>query len=178
MQRNNVNRRLGCGTIGLGIILLCAAAFILPRFFGGDDFGAQTVPDDSGDVVDVDNDNDGDFDTNTTGNADLGNLVVTNAVDRDGCPTDDVGTLENVDSFYVVAPNSAVDEGVDVFARLYRDNTAIEDVPIITADQDYVSTCINFIFEKTDGSTFERGDYEVEFWVNGNAYDSVTFRIE
>jgi hypothetical protein len=177
MQRNNVNRRFGCGTIALGVILLCAAAFILPRFFGGDDFGAQTVPDDSGDVVDVDNDGDVE-DVNTTGNVDLGALVVTNAVDRDGCPTDDVSVLENVDSFYVVAPNSAVDAGTDVFARLYQDNTAIEDVPIITADQDYTNTCINFIFEKTDGTAFEPGDYEVEFWVNGNAADSVTFRVE
>jgi len=170
----NVNRRWGCGTIALGVILLCAAAFFLPRLFGGgDDYGAQTVPDTgnppSGDVEDV---------NTSSGNADLGSLVVTNAVDRDGCPVDDVSVLENVDSFYVVAPNSAVDQGVDVFARLYQNNTAIEDVPIITADQDYTNTCINFIFERTDGSVFEPGDYEVEFWVNGNAFDSVTFRIE
>ena len=173
MQRN-VNRRLGCGTIALGVILLCAAVFILPRFFGGgNDFEPQTVPD-----TDTDTGNPPVEDVETNGNADLGSLVVTSGVDRDGCPIDDLGSLESTDSFYVVAPDSVVDQGTDIFARLYRDGTAIEDVPIITADRDYTNTCINFIFEKTDGTNFEPGDYEVEFWVNGNAADSITFRID
>ena len=173
---NSRNKRFGCGTIGLLVVFLCAGALLLPRLFGGvfggdnTDIGAQSVPTSPADV-------DNPPVVNSTGNVDLGPLVVTTAVDRDGCPVDDVNRLDNVDAFYVVAPNSEVAANTDVFARLYRDGGAVEDVPIITADRDYSNTCINFIFEHLDGS-FPPGEYEVEFWVNGNAYDSVTFRID
>jgi len=85
--------------------------------------------------------------------------------------------LRNVDRFYVVALNSEVPEGTTIFARLYRDGEAIEDLPAITSNQDYNNSCINFVFETSDGDNFESGDYEAEFFVNGNSYNSVDFSI-
>jgi hypothetical protein len=171
-MKNKGMPKLGFGTIALGAIALCAIVLLIPRLFGGDDSAdvePQSVPQRSEPA----NDNTADM-----GDVDLGDLVVATGVDRDGCPTNEVSTLRNVDEFYVVAPNSEVAEGTDIFARLYLDETAVEDVPLITADSDYQNTCINFVFERTDNSNFESGDYEVEFWVNGNAYDSITFRVQ
>ncbi len=39
------------------------------------------------------------------------------------------------------------------------------------------NTCINFVFEPTQGAAFQPGQYEAEFVVNGNQSDSVTFQV-
>jgi hypothetical protein len=164
-------KRWGCGSIALVAVLICGALFLLPRLFGGgdnadpnndtnvdsgDDAGAQSASDD----------------------VRLGTLEISEEVDRDGCPVDSVSSLRNSERFYVVAPNSEVPEGTDIFVRLYQDGVVVEDLPIITADQDYNSTCINFVFETVDGDDFDPGQYEAEFWVNGNSYDSIQFEID
>ncbi|MGB7341256.1 MAG: hypothetical protein WBC91_20330 [Phototrophicaceae bacterium] len=148
----------------IAILVIGAIAYILPQMFGGNN---DTIENDT-DNVSVQSVDDG---------IDLGRAVIAEQADRDGCPVSTTSSLRNVDQFYVIAPDSEVAEGTDIFVRLYRDDIAIEDLPIITADQDYDSTCINFVFETTDGFDFETGNYEAEFWVNGNSYSSVAFTI-
>lgn len=164
-------RKFGCRTIGIGIVIVLAIAVIGPMLFGNgnnnnnDSNNRETT---RGDDVSSQSVDDGIF---------LGPAVVAEQIDRDGCAVNTVSRLNDVDSFYVVAPNSEVPSGTDVFVRLYRDDIAIEDLPVITANQDYDSTCLNFMFETINGQDFENGEYEAEFWVNGNASNTVSFEI-
>jgi hypothetical protein len=165
-QLNTPQRKWGCGTIVVAVLMICGAIYLFPRIFGG---GDNAAPQDNGDNGEVQSNSD---------DIHLGNLELSEQIDRDGCPTDSVSTLRNVDVFYVVAPNSAFPEGTSIFARLYRDGAIIEDLDVITANQDYSNSCISFAFESVDGDNFEAGDYEVEFIVNGNSYDSINFEID
>jgi hypothetical protein len=162
---NKQQQQWGCGSIILAVIVICGAAMLLPRLFG------------SGDNVDDVNTPDA-IAQNEDTNIVLGPLVISEDIDRDGCPVNEVNSLENSSRFYVVAPNSAIPAGTDVFVRLYRDGVAVEDLPLITADQDYSNTCLNFVFETVDGNDFESGQYTAEFWVNGNSYSSIDFDID
>ena len=166
MNKLNKQQQWGCGSIALALIVICGLAIFLPRMFG------------SGDNVDNVNDNVDDAESSGIDeNINLGSLVITEEIDTNGCPLDEVNNLENADRFFVVAPNSSLPEGTDVFVRLYRDGVAVEDLPVITANQDYSNTCLNFVFETVDGDDFEEGDYIAEFWVNGNSYSSIEFEI-
>jgi len=160
---------LGCGTtIALGLLLIVGAIFILPQLTGNNnnDVANDTGNDDVGVAQSVDD------------GIELGPIMISEQIDRDGCPTSTTDELENVDTFYVVAADSEVPEGTDIFVRLYQDGIAVEDLPVITANQNYSNSCINFVFETTDGFAFDEGSYEAEFWVNGNAYDSIRFEIQ
>jgi hypothetical protein len=165
-QLNTPQKKWGCGTIAVVILMVCGAFYLLPQIFGGNNTVNPTdVPDNGG------------ANAQNSSDINLGNLQVSEGINRDGCATSNVSSLSNVASFYVVAPDSAFPNGTTIFARLYRDGTAIEDLPVITANQDYTNSCVNFVFETTNGDNFQSGDYEVEFIVNGNSYDSVTFSI-
>lgn len=166
-KRNDTDDK-GPNKLLLGIVAIAAMIFILPQILGGDALPEQDLPTQDEPQVSTTTDN---------GN-DLGRIVVAENLDRNGCPLDSTSTLSNPNQFYVVAPNSEISEGTDVFVRLYQDGRAVEDLPIITANQDYDNTCINFVFETTDGFAFDRGEYEAEFWVNGNSYDSTYFVIQ
>lgn len=157
----------GCGTIAGIVLLICGALFLLPQFLGGQD------------PVDPTPSNNGESDVlqTNTDYVDLGSLVIAEGIDRDGCAVNTLTSLQNSNRFYVIAPDSELSTGTTVFARLYQDGLAIEDLPLITADQDYSNSCINFLFETVDGTNFEAGQYEAEFWVNGNSYNSVRFNI-
>lgn len=167
-QLNTPKKKWGCGTIAVIVVMICGAIYLFPRLFGG---GEDTAPGNT---------------TSESGNAgaqsassdiNLGSLVIAENIDRDGCAVDNNSSLRNTDQFYVIAPDSEFPAGTTVFARLYRDGLVVEDLPLITADQDYSSSCINFIFETVNGNNFETGKYEAEFWVNGNSYNSITFNI-
>ena len=150
----------------IGIVIVVAAIFILPRLFGNNTSVTPTsVP-----VVQQQS-------QTTNANIQLGAPVSAVGVDRNGCATDRSSTFATSDSIYVVAPNSNVPQGTTMFVRLFRDNNAIEDTPQITADQDYVQNCINFVFQPT-GKDFTPGTYEAQFFVNGNAASSVTFNVQ
>jgi hypothetical protein len=168
MNRMNTNQKWGCGSIALVALVICGAVILLPRLFGSGD-NVNAIPEDS------DTNNDA-----QSANAEifLGDLVLTEQIDSDGCPVDSESSLSNVDSFYVVAPDSSFPEGTTMFVRLYEDGVAIEDLPLITANQDYGDTCVNFVFETVDGSDFDEGEYEAEFWVNGNSYSTIRFNID
>src|SRR5690349_2137831 len=119
MNRMNTNQKWGCGSIGLVALLICGAVFLLPRLFGGDNNNVNTV-DDNGDAQSVD-----------TNDVFLGDLVIAESIDSDGCPVDTVSSLRNTDRFYVVAPDSSFPEGTTMFVRLYEDGVAVEDLPLI-----------------------------------------------
>ncbi|MDX1993698.1 MAG: hypothetical protein SF029_15020 [bacterium] len=179
--------RLDGRTIGIGVLLLLAAVLILPRLFDRSSAGQEedTLP-----QVEQDRSSDSGSSSSGGGSASggssnsgtfdedvfLGNPVAAPAVDRDGCPVETTDDFDATEDVWVVAPDSQIPEGTIIFVRLYRNGTPIEDAPEIQADQDYDSTCINFIFEATDGG-FEAGEYEAEFYVNGNPADTVTFDI-
>ncbi|HEX2907867.1 MAG TPA: hypothetical protein VHO69_13445 [Phototrophicaceae bacterium] len=153
----------------IGLVVIVGALFIIPRLNQG---GAQdeVLP-----TVQAPNSNAPL--NNNTGNAQIGTVLAASGVDRDGCAVNTASVFEPVEQVYVVAENSYVAAGTTVFVRLYQDGQAIEDAPEITADQDYNNSCINFVFEPETGARFERGQYEAEFIVNGNAAASVQFQI-
>lgn len=109
----------------------------------------------------------------------VGRLVSSSGLDSDGCPVDSVSSFNRSDSVYIVAENSDVPAGTDVFARLSREGQPIEDSVLITADQDYENTCIYFEFEATStAEVLDTGSYEAQLIVNGNPGPSVDFRVE
>ena len=157
------NFKLDGKTIAIGLLILVAAVIFLPRLFNT---GATNVEEPTSQPQNQAEDS----------NILLGNPVSAAAVDRDGCPVDTTDTFRPSEDIYVVAPSSDIPAGTAVFVRLYHENTPIEDAPEIQADQDYQNTCINFVFEPDDGP-FDTGSYEAEFYVNGNAAESVQFEV-
>jgi hypothetical protein len=158
--------RLDGRTIAIGIIAILFVVLILPRLFGGND--TDRVDNDP-----VDNGNRG---AAVDENIRLGRPVAAYGVDADGCPVDETDDFRASDDIYVVAPDSAIPQDTGVFVRLYRDGDPVEDTREIVSDRDYDSTCINFVFEPVNGS-FEPGNYEAQFYVNGNAADTVSFEV-
>jgi hypothetical protein len=158
--------KLDTRTIVIGIIIIVAVFLIGPRLFNTDN--VATIPDSQ-----VDNQDSQTVDDNIQ----LGQIVSAQNIDRDGCPVNTTTSFETSESVYVVAENSDVPSGTSVFVRLYHEGTPVEDAPEITADQDYTDSCINFVFEPSNGASFDPGAYEAEFIVNGNPAESVTFEI-
>lgn len=170
MNRMGNTQKWGCGSIAMVALLICGAVFLLPRLFGGgDNFNDNVNNNDDVNQVEPQSVDDSVF---------LGDLVITEQIDSDGCPVDSDTSLSNTDRFYVVAPDSAFPEGTSMFVRLYKDGVAVEDLPLITANQEYTDTCVNFVFETVNGNEFEEGEYQAEFWVNGNSYNTVRFEID
>lgn len=164
---NTPQKKWGCGTIAVVILMVCGAIYLIPQFLGGNDSVEPTnIPNSGNPIAD-----------NSSSNISLGSLEIAEQIDRDGCAFNRVSSFGSVQRFYVVAPNSSFPAGTTVFARLYRDGVAVEDLPMITANQAYSNSCINFVFETVNGASFESGTYEAEFWVNGNSYNSISFNI-
>ena len=154
-------------TIIIGIVVVLAVLFLASRLFsgGGTDNPSVSAPiNDSQPVQD-----------NSDPNLNLGSVLVAENVDRDGCAVDVTDSFGNNDTIYAVLGDSAVPQGTTVFARLYHDGVALEDSAETTADQDYTNVCVNFAFDNNAG--WDEGEYEVEFWVNGNAYQSASFTV-
>jgi hypothetical protein len=163
----------------VGLVVVVAILFIIPRLNQGTTVEpTPTIPP----AVDNSQPQSGGQGSNsgasTNSDVDLGRIVTSTSVDRDGCPVDPATTFEPVEQVYVVAQDSNIPAGTSVFVRLYLNNQPIEDAPEITADQDYTNSCVNFVFEPESGARFEAGQYEAEFIVNGNAAGSVQFRIQ
>jgi hypothetical protein len=108
----------------------------------------------------------------------LGDVVMAEALDRNGCPSTTAATFDvNTDRIYVVAEDSHVVAGTEVFVRWYLDGEVYEDSPVIVADQDYENDCISFTLQLDHADQFRPGDYEAEFIINGNPAESVSFEI-
>jgi hypothetical protein len=154
----------------IGVVVVIAILFIGSRLLGGggtpDPTPAPTsIPDDEEEVQQ----------DNSDENLVLGDVVVAENVDRDGCAVDETDSFDDNADIYTVLTDSAMPEGTTVFARLYHDDVAVEDTDAITAQEDYTNICVNFVFENDEG--WDSGDYEVEFFVNGNAYESAQFSV-
>jgi len=154
---------LNTRTILIGILVVAAAVIFLPRLFNTN----TAEP-----TVNQPVDNQQPLDPNVN----LGQVVSSGGVDRDGCPTDSRTAFEPNESIYVVAQGSDIPQGTSVFVRLYHEGQPLEDAPEITADRDYDNSCVNFVFEPT-GIAFDTGQYEAEFIVNGNQADTVSFDV-
>lgn len=165
------NLKLNSKTIIIGVIVLVAAMFFIPRILGGDD------DEDRPNTASNTNNEDDNENENNAADIDLGELVSAEGVDRDGCAVDESSSFDTSDSIYVVAESGDFPEGTAIFVRLYRGDSPVEDSPEITADQDYNDACVNFVFEPETGAEFDPGEYEAEFYVNGNPAESVTFEI-
>jgi len=114
----------------------------------------------------------------TTNTDDLGPVVAAQNIDRDGCAVDATTSFDSNDEIYVVLEDSALPRNTSMFARLYKDNVAIEDTDQLVTEEDYNNVCVNFVFEPTDNAeVWDDGNYEVEFYVNGKAYQSTSFQI-
>jgi hypothetical protein len=105
----------------------------------------------------------------------LGDVVVAENLDSNGCAVNVTDTFDQNDTIYVVLTDSAIPEGTTVFTRLYYENEPVEDSDEITAPQDFSNVCVNFAFENSEG--WDEGDYEIEFYVNGSAYQSASFTV-
>jgi hypothetical protein len=157
----------------IGLIVVAAIIF-LPRLFNTNTAN-QPVPNDQNFNQPVNppaqNNNP------SSASAQLGPVVAAAQVDRDNCPVNTSSTFSGNQSINVVAQNSSVAQGTTVFVRLYRDGQPVEDAPQITADQAYTNSCISFVFQPRSGTTFQAGNYEAQFIVNGNPGPSVQFQI-
>jgi len=149
----------------IGVIVI-AALFLLPRLFGNNATPTpQTVP------TTIPQQN------SAASNISLGTPTSSTGIDGNGCATDTESTFSTNQSIYVVAPDSTVPQGTNIYARLTRENSPIEDAPAITANQNYTDSCINFVFQPS-GASFAPGTYMAQFFVNGNAGPSVTFNVQ
>ncbi len=161
------NMKLDSRTIIIGVVVLVAAIFLLPRLFNTDN-AVNNLPV----STPVSNSPSGQA---ANDNIQLGRVVSATGVDRDGCATSTASRFDADDDIFVVAEDSDIPAGTQVFVRLYRDGQPVEDAPEITADQDYTNSCVNFVFEPLED--FQAGNYEAEFVINGNAADSVQFQV-
>jgi len=115
---------------------------------------------------------------NTTSTSNLGPVVAAQAVDRDNCAVNATTHFTTRDPVYVVLADSQLPQGTRMYARLYKDGVAVEDTKELTAEQDYNNTCVNFVFRPSQNAeVWAAGNYEAEFFVNGNSYRSTTFDI-
>lgn len=162
----------GIGCAGI-ILLLVLGAFLVPRIFDSDDDPpdiGDNSPDNplAGDSPLIDNSGQG---------WDLGQVVSAAAINQDNCPVDVTNEFASGDSIYIVAEDSDIPSGTVVFARLFYEGTVQEDAPEITADRDYENSCVTFVFEPTQGESFDPGTYEAQFIVNGNEAETVQFEV-
>lgn len=166
------NFKLNGRTIAIIAVIIIGAVVLLPQLFGNNDAG----PDASVPANEVDP---RDTTVNTDDGIELGQVVATTNLDRNGCAVDNVGAFPaGTELIYVVAEDSEIAEGTDVFVRWYYEGQVYEESDEITADQDYTSTCVGFSLEADTINSLREGDYEAEFIVNGNPANTVDFVIE
>ena len=165
------NLKLDGKTIAIGALLILAAVIFLPQILGNNSGPDTTVPEGQADPRDTT--------INTDDGIELGQVVATTNLDRNGCAVDSTSTFPaGTDVLYVVAEDSVVAQGTDVFVRWYYEGEVYEESDEITADQDYTDTCIGFSLEADEINVLRAGDYEAEFIVNGNPANTVDFLVQ
>lgn len=159
----------------MSCLLLLAALFSF-GFFGAASFASSTAATDVAVVTVEANPADPAY-TDQQG-VEIQRFAVAFDMDDDGCPVDETMTFLRSQAVYVFAIG-AFPRDTDLFARLIYDGVPIEDTDLITADRNYDEVCANFVFEPTLAvEVFDRGPYNVEFFVNGFSAGSVHFIIE
>jgi hypothetical protein len=169
------NFKLDGKTIAIGALLILAAVVFLPQILGNNNSSAPSAatPVPQGQA------NPRDTTVNTEDGIELGQVVTTTNLDRNGCAVDSTSTFPaGTEVLYVVAEDSQVAEGTDVFVRWYYEGQVYEESDEITADQDYTDTCIGFSLEADQINALRSGDYEAEFIINGNPANAVEFQVQ
>jgi len=171
-------RNLNGRTIAIIAFLALAAIIFLPSLFGGrdaDPVGPEVLPPSNNQPAAPSNPNNNAPEQTAV----LGNITIARDVDADNCALDSTTRVNSSEEdFWVVAEDSFIPQGTDVFVRLYRNGQPYEDLDIITADRDYSNTCVSFVFEPDDANRFETGTYTAQFIVNGNPAQEIDFSIE
>lgn len=171
------NFKLDGRTIGIIIFLIIAAVIFLPRLFGGGNDADNRVNEPVNEPLDEPVD-ERDTTINQDDGIELGNVVAATSVNRDGCASNVTNSFDPNDPVYVVAEDSDVTEGTEVFVRFYYEDEVYEESDVIVADQDYENTCISFTLEPDELDQLRSGSYEAEFIINGNPADVVAFEVE
>lgn len=110
--------------------------------------------------------------------ADFGEVVTSGAIGEGASPQDQRNEFRTSDPIiYVVAQVDRVANGTTVFARWIKDGQPYEDSDAITANQDYTNTYLEFHLQPTQGG-FQKGNYEVQIYVNGNPGPKTEFTIK
>jgi len=171
-------------TAAIVTIVVIVGLLLLGRFVTGMmDNNANPTPDTTTNTTNTNNNTTLNPQNNTTNNtvdtSNLGPVVAAQNIDRDNCAVDATTSFDDNDSIYVVLEDSQLARGTTMFARMYRNGTAVEDTRELTAEEDYNNVCVSFVFEPTDNAeVWDSGQYEVEFYINGNAYQSTSFEID
>lgn len=109
--------------------------------------------------------------------ADFGSVVMAGAIGAENAPQDQRADFRTTDTIiYVVAKVNSVTQGTTVFARWSKEGQPYEDSDSITANQDYRDNYLEFHLQPTQGS-FEKGNYSVQIYVNGNPGPKSDFTI-
>ena len=163
MNLNNL--KLDGKTIAIGLLVIVGIFIIGSQLLGGNNNNTNTSTPLSDDAV-------------QNSDIQIGQVVTSSGIDAAGCPVDTTTTFSRSDSVFVVATESNVPAGTDIFARLSRENQPVEDSVLLTADQDYVDTCIYLEFMATSGAeVLDTGSYTAQMVINGNPGPSVSFQV-
>jgi hypothetical protein len=111
-----------------------------------------------------------------TGRAELGQVVMTTAVDGSGCPTDNVNEFYTNETVYMAATSSYIPAGTEMFAVLVYEGSIVEETNPIIADRD-MDTCIWFSFEGGTFGSLQPGRYQAELYVDGARADTLSFSV-
>src|SRR5689334_7711798 len=102
-QQEPVNKQQPNGvTIIIGVVIVIAVLFLASRLFGGNQSSAEPTAT----PVTV-RDNNEPVQSNSDSGLDLGDVVVAENVDRDGCAVDVTDTFNDDDSIYAVLTDTA-----------------------------------------------------------------------
>lgn len=109
----------------------------------------------------------------------LGDFVVGSSLNADGCVTRPASSFRSTDTIYVGIQPSDFPNGTVFYAQFFVNGELYEETDEITADDDYGDTCVQFNIQAESGApNLTRGNYEANFYVNGNVADTVTFVVE
>jgi hypothetical protein len=156
----------------IGGVLLCAVCFFAVS--GGNLLqGNPSVPpvaQPSNDVPPVAIPN------NPQSNVQLSQIVMTRTVGEGNEPIDTTNQFRTTDrAIYAVAQGN-IPSGTRMFARWSREGVPFEDTTEIVADRAYENTFIEFHISPS-GSALVPGNYNVQFFVNGNPGPQAQFLV-
>ncbi len=108
----------------------------------------------------------------------LGQVVTAEGIGARNAPVNVTDTFSSSqDYIYVVAEAERIEPGTTLFARWSRDGKPFEDSSEVVADKLYENTYVEFHLENLE-QRFERGQYSVQLFVNGNPAREVSFTVE
>jgi len=111
--------------------------------------------------------------------ADLEQAVMAKGIGGNNEPIGITDTFsDSEDVIYCVVEANRIDAGTNFYARFVYDGEPFEDTPVITAEQGYSDTYIEFHIEPADFGVLKAGDYACKIYVNGNPVQTVDFKVK